>query len=277
MDEPETGRAVHQTFSDLVAAVPVDDSRHRFQIVPAAGDGFLYAGLTMAASLTAAAATVGDGLVPMSLRAAFLSFGQWATLDAEVAHVQDSRAFARRTVALSQGGGRPIVTADIAFHRPESGTDSQSAGAPTVTGPDGLATISTPLGGTEVLDLRPVGPGASENERLHPYWVCVRENLPADDAALNAAGLAFASDYGVIYTPFAAGSGDANGVESYTLEHSLWFHRPFSAHDWLLFDAAPLTVSFGRYVTRGSVYDRAGALVASFVQEGFIRARRDQT
>ena len=91
----------------------------------------------------------------------------------------------------------------------------------------------------------------------------------------NAAGLAFASDYGVIYSPFEPGSPDAARQESYTLEHSLWFHRSFRAADWLLFDAAPLTVNLGRYVTRGCVYDADGAMVASFVQEGFIRDRRE--
>ena len=88
---------------------------------------------------------------------------------------------------------------------------------------------------------------------------------------LHAAAVAFVSDYLVIYTPFDPGSGSGESVLSRTLEHSLWFHRPVDANTWLLIDAVPVSVVDGHYASRGTVHDESGALVASFVQEGFVR------
>ena len=98
---------------------------------------------------------------------------------------------------------------------------------------------------------------------------------PADHSAgcqaRDCAALAFMSDYLVTASPFEPGTSEGEGMNSHTLEHSLWIHRSFSAESWMLFDCAPLTQSAGRFVSRGTVHDEDGHLLASFVQEGLIR------
>jgi acyl-CoA thioesterase-2 len=158
------------------------------------------------------------------------------------------------------------------FHRPEEGGDAQTAALPAAPAPDDVA--PEPMGfPLDLVEVRPWGAPRGEHlERLHPYWA--RPCEPIDDPLLRACALVFVSDYGVIFTPFPAGSGTSVGLMSRTLEHSLWFHRPIPEHGWWHYDAEPLTVSGGRYVTRGTIHHERGELLASFVQEGFIRAQR---
>ena len=266
---------MNQRFSDLMAMHAAGDGR--LLATPAGGGGFLFGGLTMAMALTAAGTTVADGLVPLSLRASFPSFGQLGPTDIDVHAVNSSRSFANRRVHLTQGG-KLVGFADVAFHLPETGPDTQDSAPPAIPGPDQLDEVATRFGADDPVDPveirapRPPAPGVVE--RLHPYWARVRQPLGEDPVA-HAAGLAFISDYVVIFSPFEPGSTQAEGMSSFTLEHSLWFHRPVVADRWLLFDCRPLTLAHGRYVSRGTVHDPAGRLVASFVQEGFIRPRRE--
>ncbi len=263
-----------QSFTDLMTMAPAGPDR--LVAAPSAGGGgFLFGGFTMAMALTAAGTTVGDGLVPMSLRCSFPSFGRWGSTDIEVEEVSTSRSFANRRLRLSQEG-KLVAAGDVAFHRPEAGPDLQDAPAPEVPGPDELVPVATRFGTEELIDpieLRALRDPEGAVERLHPYWGRVRESL-GEDPLRHAAGLAFMSDYVVIFSPFEPGSGQGEGMHSFTLEHTLWFHRPFVADRWLLFDCRPMTQSQGRFVSRGTVHDERGLLVASFIQEGFIRRPR---
>jgi acyl-CoA thioesterase-2 len=262
---------MNQRISDLFLAAPTGDDQ--FRVEPAAGSGFLYGGLTMGIAATVAGATIDTGLVPKSLRTAFLRFGEWGPVDVGVEQVHDSRSFAGRRLRLTQGD-RTIAVADVSFHRPDEGVDRQDAPRPDVPAPDDLDPAAALLGGLDPIELRPVRGvrpiGRATPARIHPYWCRVREDLGKDPVAHGAA-MAFMSDYLVTSSPFDPGADEAAGLRSYTLEHTLWFHRPFAADRWLLFDAVPLTQSGGRFVSRGTVHDERGALVASFVQEGLIR------
>jgi acyl-CoA thioesterase II len=267
---PGSGQTVVMShrFSELLAFAPTADDRYRAE--PAWGSGFLFGGLTMGVAITVAGATVDDALVPKSLRTAFLSFGEWGPMDVDVERVNTSRSFAGRRLRLRQGD-RTVAVLDVTFHRPEEGVDRQRATAPQVPGPDDCEDLVVQLGGVRPIELRPVrATHGHPIGRIHPFWSRVHGDLGNDPVA-HAAGLAFMSDYMVVYSPFEPGSGEAAGLRSFTLEHSVWFHRPFAADRWLLFDAEPLTQSGGRFVTRGTVHDDDGALVASFVQEGFVR------
>jgi len=262
-----------QRFSDLMAMHAVGPGR--LQATPAGGGGFQFGGLTTAMALSAAGTTVDEGLVPMSVRCNFPSFGRLGPTDIEVEDVSTSRSFANRRLRLVQDG-RLMAAAEATFHRLEAGADVQNVDPVDIAGPEQLDEVPARFGTDELVDpveLRPAHPLApGVLECLHPYWARVRQPLGPDPLA-HAAGLAFISDYMVIFSPFPAGSGQSAGLTSFTLEHTVWFHRPVQADQWMLFDCRPLTLSAGRFVSRGTVHDHAGRLVASFVQEGFIRHR----
>jgi acyl-CoA thioesterase-2 len=244
------------------------------------GGGFLYGGLTMALALAATAATVEPGLVPMSIRCSFLTFGEWGRTEVAVAPVSTTRRFAnRRFDSRQRRDGREVLVAagDVAFHRHEQGTDRHDPLPSGITRSDDLEAVQARFGSAgsmEPFEVRPLTPVPWRRpERFHPFWARAREGI-GDDETMHAAALAFMSDYRVIHAPFEPGSGEGEGFESFTLEHTLWFHRSITADRWMLFDCDPLTQSNGRYVARGTVHDEGGSLLASFVQEGFVRPAR---
>jgi len=270
---------VHTPFADLVDVRPTGVDG-RFHVDPP-GSGFLFGGLTLALALTGAARTVADDLVPLSLRCTFVTFGEWGATDIDVEDIATSRSFATRRVSLRQrtddGGEKVVAVADAAFHRPEDGPDVHDAPVPApdpATLPSAPTRFGTVEGETDPFDVRPLDPARRSGvERIHPYWT--RAWLPvAGGSSEHSAALAFMSDYYVIHTPFEPGSGASEGLRSFTLEQSLWFHRACDANRWMLFDCSPLTQSHGRYTSRGTVHDEDGALVASFAQVGFIRPAR---
>ena len=255
---------------DLLFAIDAADGDDRFTANPP-GEGFLYGGMTLGLAVRAAAATVADGLQPKSLHTMFQRAGQWGPqLDLAVERLSDSRSFSTRSVTLSQFG-QTLATSLVSFHVPDAGNDWQEP-APVVARPESLEGATVVFGSgadpVEVRQVFPIPPLAGEI--IHPYWAKPRLPLPADPL-LSECTLAFISDYMVIYSPFARGTGAGKRQISRTLEHALWFHRPFVFDDWLLFSCEPLSVTGGRYVSRGQVHDQAGALVASFAQEGLIR------
>jgi acyl-CoA thioesterase-2 len=258
---------VTERFTDLL--VVEDLGADHFE-VSSAGKGFLFGGLTMAAALAGAARTAPADLEPRSLHAAFHNGGIWGDpLSLDVRRVNDSRSYASRRVQVTQGEVA-VAVVDTTFRRARGGDDLIAPPPPAARAVDDLApelvTVPEP-----VMEVRLAGPGRSNSsERVHPYWARFAEPF-GDDAVLHAAAATFVSDYLVIFTPFEPGSGDGETVMSRTLEHSLWFHRPIDANAWLLVDATALSVVDGHYVSRGTLHDEAGALVASFVQEGFVR------
>ena len=259
---------------DFTALTRIADlGEDQFDLDPAGGPGFLFGGLTMAMAVTAAARTVDGDMVPLSLRCYFLRFGVWGPARAEVERVNTSRSFAGRRARLIQGD-RLVAIADMSFHRPEIGPDSQDAPQPRLAAPGQLSATEPLFGANEAIrpvEMRWPRPGPlTPRARIHPYWMRARGDL-RESAGQHAAALAFMSDYLVTASPFEPGSTGGEAMNSHTLEHSLWFHRPFSAVEWLLFDCFPLTQSAGRFVSRGSIHDEGGSLVASFVQEGVIR------
>jgi acyl-CoA thioesterase II len=258
-------------FTDLIK---IDDlGADRFVARPSGGPGFLFGGLTMAMAVAGGVTTVEDGMVPLSLRCSFISFGAWGPTHIEVERVNTSRSFAGRRLRLTQED-KLVAAVDIGFHRPQVGPEMQDAPAPTIPVPDELFAVQPVFGAQQPIDpvemrfLRPGPP--TPRERVHPYWARARGPLAKVPGA-HVAALTFLSDYLVTASPFDPGTSNGDGMNCRTLEHSLWIHRSFSAANWMLFDCAPLTQSAGRYVSRGTVHDEHSNLVASFVQEGLIR------
>jgi len=254
-------------FSDVLALEELGDDRF---IIRPPRSGFLFGGLSMAMCLRSAAATVEPDMTPMSVRATFLASGDWGgPHHFEVLRVSASRSFAVRRVEMTTGGKRAIL-ADVVFQRPGDGADWQAPPAPDAAAPESLAQLPEVLP-VRLIDIRPLGEVSPERERVHPYWG--KAIQPPDDPTLLACALTFISDYYVVASPFPASSRRVDGTNSTTFTHSLMFHRPLT-DGWWLFDCEPLSVSGGRFLSRGQIQAQDGALLASFVQEGVIRQRK---
>jgi acyl-CoA thioesterase-2 len=246
-----------------------EDGTDHFVVSPP-GEGFLFGGLTMAIGLRAASLTAGEGLVPKSMHTLFLRPGEWGPeLQVAVSAVNDSRAFAIRRVVVAQGD-RTVAEITATLHRPEPGQDHHHAEVADVPPPESLEPIHALLVLPDLMEVRPVAPfDRTLHQTVHPYWARF-PGLAADDPLLQSCAVTFVSDFMVIFTPFPKGSEDGSAYLSRTLSHSLFFHRPPEG-EWLLLSSSPLTVSGGRFTSQGTVHDRQGDLVASFVQEGILR------
>ena len=73
------------------------------------------------------------------------------------------------------------------------------------------------------------------------------------------------------------GLGPIDNVFMASLDHAMWFHRPFRADEWLLYDQASPSAGGGRALTQGQIYNRRGDMVAAVVQEGLTRYKRGYT
>ncbi len=103
-------------------------------------------------------------------------------------------------------------------------------------------------------------------------WLRSRDHFNGDQT-LHAAALAFASDYSLV-DPIMKRHGipwATPGVRAASLDHSMWFHRPFSVDEWLLYEIETPTSQGARGLAHGRFYNRAGELVASVSQESMVR------
>jgi acyl-CoA thioesterase-2 len=128
------------------------------------------------------------------------------------------------------------------------------------------------------IEMRPVDIKRYVSRAPHPprqhIWMRVAEPI-GDDPRLHAAMLAYASDFTLLDTSLIAHGKllfDPD-VRLASLDHAMWFHRPFRADEWLLYAQDSPTASAGRGFCRGEVYTRDGRLVASVAQEGVMRRR----
>lgn len=285
------------TAADLVAL---------FDIEPAGPDRFVgqsphggwtrvFGGQVVAQALVAASRTV-EGRAPHSLHAYFLLGGDPAKPIAfEVERIRDGRSFTTRRVVARQGEAA-IFFMSASFHVEEDGLDHQFP-MPDAPDPEGLldpASAIALLGEKaqkrlqglmeriQPIEFRPLDLGryaplipGSAREPKQSLWVRIGGTLP-DDSAVHRAALAYLSDLTLLDTALVAHGRtlfDAR-FQAASLDHSLWFHRPFRADEWLLYVQDSPTAHGARGLTRGLLYDRAGALVASVAQEGLVRPAR---
>jgi len=136
-----------------------------------------------------------------------------------------------------------------------------------------MATRERPIEIRPVEVKNPLHPSPSAPQRH--MWYRAIDRLP-DDPALHRYLLAYASDFSFLGTAL-----DPHGVSSFTpsmqvasLDHVMWFHRPFRCDEWLLYAVDSPSASGARGLVRGQFFDREGRLVASCAQEGLIRKRR---
>lgn len=252
-----------------------------------AGRGF--GGHLASQALMAAGRTV-SGSPPHSLHASFLR----PCLPGVATHYQvertmDGRSFRSRRVVATQGG-QVLMSLVASFHLDEPGPEHQHATMPAVAGPESLPPFAERMArhrhrlGAEYdrprpIDVRFVTPSPFERrpgEGGPPrglVWMRGDGDLP-DDPLLHAAVLTYASDLTLLDTIRST-----HGISAWcpppitliSLNHSVWFYRPFRADMWLLYEQDSPSAHGARALARGSMFTEAGGLVASVVQESLVR------
>ena len=254
------------------------------------GWGAIFGGQVLGQSLSAAAQTVTDDRPVHSLHGYFLRAGDLnRPILYDVDRLRDGKSFSTRRVTAIQEGAC-IFSLEASFQTDEAGFDHQDP-MPEVPPPESLrseremalamadrlpeplramATAERPIEIRPVEPRNPLRPKVTEARRH--LWYRTVDALP-DAPALHRYLLAYASDFSFLSTAM-----DPHGVSWITpgmqvasLDHAMWFHRPFRMDDWLLYSVDSASASGARGLVRGRFFDRQGRLVASSMQEGLIR------
>ncbi len=248
----------------------------------------VFGGQVAGQALVAAARTVGDGSVH-SLHAYFLRPGDPAVpIIYEVERVRDGRSFTTRRVVAIQHG-QPIFHLSASFHRQEDGVEHQFPSPTDVPPPDSLpdwrtrmAPFKDRLGADfdrpRAIDTRVMGRvnpdtlGVADVSDTHYVWMRADGTLP-NDPVIHQCVLTYASDMTLLDSvtmPHELSWLQGN-VMMVSLDHAMWFHRPFRADQWFLYAQDSPSAAGARGLARGLIY-QDGELVVSVVQEGLVRS-----
>ncbi|WP_020180875.1 acyl-CoA thioesterase II [Methylopila sp. M107] len=253
----------------------------------------VFGGQVVGQALVAATRTV-DGRQPHSLHGYFMRPGDPnVPIIYEVDRIRDGRSFVtRRVVAIQHGAA--IFSMSCSYHLDEPGFEHQMD-MPVVPRPEELPSekaLKEQLMPTMPKAIR----GYFERERpievrhcdplryvdgkprppMQSVWIRTTAPLP-DDPAIHQCVLAYASDMTLLDAAMVAhGSTVFSGeIQAASLDHALWFHRPFRADEWLLYTQDSPFSGGARGLARGRIYTESGQLVASVAQEGLIRRSRN--
>jgi acyl-CoA thioesterase-2 len=252
----------------------------------------VYGGQVLAQALLSASHTVPDDRQVHSLHAYFLRPGDLKhPIIFQVDRIRDGKSFTTRRVVAMQHG-KAILNMAASFQIPEEGLSHQ-AQMPDVPPPEDCASrkemaerfrgkISEDLlerfSGQFAVDLRHVDINSlfdnTPKEPVTSVWFRVNSTLPADYDR-HAHLLAYASDMTLLQTslrPHGQSLFDPK-LQIASLDHAMWFHRPFRTDDWLLYAQDSPSSSQARGFNRGNIFTRDGVLVASVCQEGLMRLR----
>ncbi|MBU2923774.1 acyl-CoA thioesterase II [Colwellia sp. 1_MG-2023] len=252
----------------------------------------LFGGQVMGQALSAAQATIDEDRFIHSLHSYFLLAGDASKpVVYEVEDIRNGNSFSTRRVKAIQNG-KAIFYMTASFQKFEQGFDHQDT-MPTVPGPDGLASYSDfiikhkdafpqpmrdKLLAEMPIEIRPVQQynwlKPEKTDSTCQTWLKTNGTLP-DDLRHHSCMLAYASDFQFLpasLMPHGASHFSPN-FQIATVDHAMWFHRPFRFDDWLLYCIDSPSASNGRGLVRGQIYNRKGELVASTMQEGVIRQR----
>lgn len=277
----------------LVSLERLDANLFRSRVNQGNINGFLYGGQVISQALSAACGTVPAGQPCNSLHGYFLRGGKCdEPVIYEVERTRNGRSFStRRVVALQQG--EPILHMECSFHVPEEGL-SHARPMPDVPPPEALADVADvyrslpgelpPLIAERFMkrgpiELRPTDPDEVLRKLDRPQrriWLRVPSAAASDDPAVQQQILTYMSDYwlsGVVLAPHVHPMPSTDYFIA-SVDHAVWFHRPARIDEWLLYDTESPFAGGGTGVSRGALYDRAGHLVATVVQETVFRKRK---
>jgi acyl-CoA thioesterase-2 len=250
----------------------------------------VFGGQVAGQALVSAARTVEEGFAVHSLHAYFLRPGDpTVPILYEVDRIRDGQSFVTRRVVAIQHG-KAIFHLQSSFHVDETSFEHQFAMPEGLPDPESLPDFKTrmepykDLLGTEyerdrAIDVRPVEWRPEDRKReLPPYqnvWIRADGRLP-DDPVLHHCVVTYASDMTLLDTstlPHGLGATEERLFMA-SLDHAMWFHRPFRADEWLLYSQDSPTSSRARGLARGLIFTQSGELAVSVVQEGLIRLQR---
>jgi acyl-CoA thioesterase II len=253
------------------------------------GSPNVFGGQVLGQAMAAASATVEDREIH-SFHGYFLRAGdKTAPIIYDVDLIRDGGSFTTRRVVAIQHG-KAIFNASMSFQKAEEGLAHQ-CDMPEVPPPENLSSEQKHrIARADMLpedqreffvrdrpvEMRPVQPDELWSAESHPpeqmFWMRAMTDVEGP-LALHQAVLAYSSDFYLMGTALRPhGKQFARGdMQSASLDHAMWFHRPFRVDEWLLYVMESPTASGGRGLNFGKIYTREGALVASCTQEGLIR------
>ncbi|GAA1614259.1 acyl-CoA thioesterase [Leucobacter chromiireducens] len=282
------------TAADLLMMLAVLDSgaRTREDILTGPAlptpHGRSFGGQVLGQALAAAGTTAPEGRMIHSMHGYFLRPGNSSErMTFEVDRLYDGRSFSTRRVQAYQEG-QVLMSLISSFQEPDTGLEHQDViDMSELPDPESLPTVWEKYGHlasngqaswmlNRPFDFRHVESDitleVAERTNRQRVWMRSRDTLDAPPM-LHAAALAFASDY-LLLEPIVRKHGipwATPGMRFASLDHAMWFHRPFRVDEWLLYELESPTAQGGRGLTHGRFYDRNGVLVASVSQEGMIR------
>ncbi|WP_329011352.1 acyl-CoA thioesterase II [Streptomyces sp. NBC_01601] len=283
-----------QDLLDLLDLERIEEDIYRGQsrsaVVPR-----VFGGQVAAQALVAAGRTVPADRAAHSLHAYFLRTGDpGAPIVYSVDRIRDGRSFTTRRVVAVQHG-KPIFHLSASFQTYEDGLDHQAA-MPPAPDPATLPTSQERLRGyahldpevverfleaREAIDLRyvdepPYGEFGAPREPHSQVWFRANGKLD-DDPLLHVVLATYVSDMTLLDSVLLAhgrGGWAVGDVVGASLDHAMWFHRPFRADEWLLYDQESPSAHGGRGLGQARIYTRDGRLAISVVQEGVVRVPR---
>lgn len=269
---------------DLMDLETIDDNIFRGRAVETTRPR-VYGGQVAAQALCAALRTVPGELGVHSLHSYFLLPGDsTAPIVYDVERVRDGRSFSTRRVAARQHG-RTIFYLTASFQKAEEGLSHQEA-MPEVPPPSEATSFKQMLlrAGADgeamarewdALDIRWIGSAGQGIDRdpASPArarsWFRVNGRL-SDDPVEHIAAFTFASDATLLGASLTAHAPRPQ-VQMASLDHTIWFHRPFRADEWWLYDQWSPSAHAARGLSLGRIFTQDGTLVATLAQEGLIR------
>ncbi len=257
----------------------------------------VFGGQVAAQALVAAGWTVPEDRTAHSLHAYFLRPGDPdAPIVYTVDRIRDGRSFTTRRVVAVQHG-QPIFHLSASFQTYEEGLEHQSA-MPSAPAPVTLptaaeilpryaehfrdpGTVDRLLQARGAVDLRyvdapPYGTVGQPREPRSQVWFRANGKL-ADDSLLHVCLATYVSDMTLLDSVLLAhgrGGWAVGDVVGASLDHAMWFHRPFRADEWLLYDQESPSSSGGRGLGQARIYTQDGRLAVSVIQEGVVRVPR---
>ncbi len=255
----------------------------------------VFGGQVIGQALVAACRTVDDVTArpPHSLHAYFLLGGDpKVPIIYDVDRIRDGKSFTTRNVKAIQHG-HAIFSMSVSFHVREEGLSHQFA-MPDVPRPEELPDeaelkknvwpkmpepVRRYYERERPIELRPVEytrylGDTFKDGRFH-VWMRATGRLP-DEPAIHQCVLAYASDMMLLDAALIPHhrSVFSEDIMAASLDHALWFHRPFRADEWLLYAQDSPNLAGSRGFSRGLIFAADGTLVASVAQEGLLRQRR---
>ena len=284
------------SINDLIGLLDLEeiDNNHFRATSPNEGWQRVYGGQVLGQALVAASRTVPEDRSAHSLHGYFLRPGDTRVpILYTVDRIRDGKSFTTRRVVAVQHG-RAIFNMSISFQVAEEGFSHQLP-MPECPHPDTLRSedelraewasklpeeFHESFNRERPIEVRPINPmNMFEPEKRPPHqmcWMKSRDRLP-DDPRLHQCVLAYLSDWSLLDTatlPHAV-SFTQDNLQMASLDHAMWFHRPFRADEWLLYVQDSPSAGGARGLNRGLIYSQSGELVASAAQEGLIRVHQD--